>query len=149
MARPRPSLGCWSSRSARNWSPPWPPRRWRPRLDLSGPALPAGLALIELAVSPVRWEEWLTLNRLGLPAAAPRPSFDRAAMAIAAAAQGVGVALESTRLAAGELARGELVVLGGESVPRPAAGAAPSLQEGGAARRAAGRGLPGLAAGRS
>ena len=34
-------------------------------------------------------------------------------MAIAAAAQGVGVALESTRLAAGELARGELVVLGG------------------------------------
>ena len=83
------------------------------RLDLAGRALPAGLTLIDSAVSPVRWEEWLALNRLGPPPAAPRPSFDRAAMAIAAAAQGVGVALESTRLAAGELARGELVVLGG------------------------------------
>lgn len=89
-------------------------------LDLSGPALPAGLTLIDSAVSPVRWEEWLALNGLAGPAA-PRPSFDRAALAIAAAAQGVGAALESTRLAAGELARGELVVLGGgrfRGVPR-------------------------------
>jgi len=82
------------------------------RLDLVGPALPRGLVLIESAVSPVRWEDWLALNGLRAPVGGTRPSFDRAAMAISAAAQGVGAALESTRLAAEELARGELVELG-------------------------------------
>ncbi|MFZ4407116.1 MAG: LysR substrate-binding domain-containing protein [Paracraurococcus sp.] len=80
--------------------------------DLAGPALPHGLVLIESAVSPVRWADWLALNGLRPPAGGARPSFDRAAMAISAAAQGVGVALESTRLAAEELARGELIELG-------------------------------------
>ncbi|MBK1661195.1 LysR substrate-binding domain-containing protein [Paracraurococcus ruber] len=82
-------------------------------LDLSGPALPAGLRLIESVLSPVRWEDWLALNGLAAAPAGARPSFDRAAMAIAAAAQGIGVALESTRLAAAELTSGGLAELGG------------------------------------
>ena len=83
-------------------------------LGEAGAGLPPGLTLIESTLSPVPWDRWLALN--GLATARPggaRPSFDRAAMAISAAAQGVGAALESTRVAAGELARGELVELGG------------------------------------
>lgn len=68
-------------------------------------------ALIESQLSPVGWEEWCRLNNLAIPLG-PRPSFDRAAMAIAAAADGMGIALESVRLAERELARGELVILG-------------------------------------
>lgn len=68
------------------------------------------MVLIESQLSPVGWADWFEANNLALPLR-PRPSFDRAAMAIAAAADGLGVALESTRLAARELERGELVVL--------------------------------------
>lgn len=69
------------------------------------------LPLIDSTLSPVGWPDWFELQGLALPAR-PRPAFDRAAMAIAAAADGLGVALESTRLAARELERGELVELG-------------------------------------
>jgi DNA-binding transcriptional LysR family regulator len=68
------------------------------------------LVLIESQLSPVPWTDWFELNGLALPLR-PRPSFDRAAMAIAAAADGLGVALESTRLAAREIERGDLVLL--------------------------------------
>lgn len=69
------------------------------------------LTLIDSTLSPVTWPQWFERQGLPLPTA-PRPAFDRAAMAIAAAADGLGVALESTRLAARELERGELVELG-------------------------------------
>lgn len=69
------------------------------------------LTLIDSTLSPVTWPQWFERQQLALPAA-PRLAFDRAAMAIAAAADGLGVALESTRLAARELERGELVELG-------------------------------------
>lgn len=62
------------------------------------------------------WPQWFAFHDLLMPAR-PRPSFDRAAMAIAAAVDGMGVALESTRLAAREIERGELVVLGAERWP--------------------------------
>lgn len=75
------------------------------------------LALIDSQLSPVGWAEWFELNGLALPQR-PRPSFDRAAMAIAAAADGMGVALESTRLAAREIERGDLVVLGERSLQK-------------------------------
>ena len=68
------------------------------------------LVLIESQLSPVGWADWFALNGLSLPQR-PRSSFDRAAMAIAAAADGLGVVLESTRLAAREIERGELVAL--------------------------------------
>ena len=64
--------------------------------------------LIESETKQVRWSDWFARN--GLPA--PRPQgvrFDRSFLAIAAAADGLGVALESTRLAERELASGRLV----------------------------------------
>jgi LysR family glycine cleavage system transcriptional activator len=48
----------------------------------------------------------------------PQPSFDRAALVLAAAVDGLGVALESVRFAERELASGELVIVG-EGLYRP------------------------------
>jgi LysR family transcriptional regulator, glycine cleavage system transcriptional activator len=64
--------------------------------------------LIESETQQVRWSDWFARN--GLPA--PRPQgvrFDRSFLAIAAASNGLGVTLESTRLAERELASGRLV----------------------------------------
>lgn len=74
-------------------------------------ALVQRLPLIDATLSPLPWSRWFALQGLPMPRG-PRAAFDRAAMAIAAAADGLGVALESTRLAARELERGELVVVG-------------------------------------
>lgn len=75
------------------------------------------LVLIDSQLSGVSWASWFKLNGLKLPAR-PRPSFDRAALSISAAVDGVGVALESNRLAQREIERGELMVLGaGEFIP--------------------------------
>lgn len=64
--------------------------------------------LIESDNKQVRWPAWFAANALRAPA--PRGSrFDRSFMAIAAAADGLGVALESTRLAEREIAAGRLV----------------------------------------
>ncbi|AOW13588.1 LysR family transcriptional regulator [Hydrogenophaga crassostreae] len=79
------------------------------------------LMLIDSQLSPVGWVDWFDGNGIVLPSR-PRCSFDRAAMAIAAAVDGLGVALESTRLAGRELARGDLVVLearGAKPIDRP------------------------------
>ncbi|MBK9081328.1 MAG: LysR family transcriptional regulator [Rhizobiales bacterium] len=66
------------------------------------------LELIESDNKQVRWTDWFAAN--GLRAPSPRGSrFDRSFMAIAAAADGLGVALESTRLAERELDAGRLV----------------------------------------
>ncbi|MGI4801820.1 MAG: LysR substrate-binding domain-containing protein [Janthinobacterium lividum] len=85
--------------------------------DLSLPASLSRLTLIESVLSPVRWPDWFALNRLSPLPADPvsRPSFDRGALAVSAAVQGLGVALESTRFAQDEIARGELVLLGGHA----------------------------------
>ncbi len=64
--------------------------------------------LIQSDNKQVRWPLWLARN--GLPS--PRPPgvrFDRSFLAIAAAADGLGVALESTLLAEREIASGRLV----------------------------------------
>ncbi|MEZ5728779.1 MAG: LysR substrate-binding domain-containing protein [Burkholderiaceae bacterium] len=80
-------------------------------------ALLQRLTLIDSSLSPVGWREWFELQGLPLPPRS-RLAFDRAAMAIAAASDGLGIALESTRLAARELERGELVVLGSRRLRR-------------------------------
>jgi LysR family transcriptional regulator, glycine cleavage system transcriptional activator len=75
--------------------------------------------LIESETKQVRWSDWFARN--GLPA--PRPQgvrFDRSFLAIAAAVDGLGVTLESTRLAERELASGRLV--------RPLAGRAEDVR---------------------
>jgi LysR family transcriptional regulator, glycine cleavage system transcriptional activator len=75
--------------------------------------------LIESDNKQIRWPVWFAHNAL----AAPRPHgtrFDRSFLAIAAAVDGLGVALESTRLAERELASGRLV--------RPLAGRAEDVR---------------------
>ena len=74
-------------------------------------ARPADLAaerLIESEHNAVRWPDWFAANGLGPPPSGG-PAYDRSFLAIAAAADALGVALESTRLAARELASGRLV----------------------------------------
>ncbi len=67
-----------------------------------------GHALIDSTSKKVRWPEWFAAN--GLIAPEPRgPRFDRSFLSLRAAADGLGVALESTRLAERELAEGTLV----------------------------------------
>ncbi len=66
------------------------------------------LSLIESAHKQVRWPAWFSANGI-IPPAAHGNRFDRSHMAIAAAVDGMGIALESTRLAEREIARGDLV----------------------------------------
>ena len=67
-----------------------------------------GEMLIESDNKQVRWPEWFAAN--GLTGPEPRgPRFDRSFLSLSAAADGLGVALESTRLAERELASGRLV----------------------------------------
>jgi LysR family transcriptional regulator, glycine cleavage system transcriptional activator len=67
------------------------------------------LQLIESEMKRVRWTAWFAAN--GLSASAPGGyRFDRSFMAIAAACDGLGVTLESTRLAERELQSGRLVI---------------------------------------
>ncbi len=73
----------------------------------------AGAPLIQSTRNPVQWPEWLALNDQPQPDSPPRTSFDRGAMAVSAAIQGLGIALESRRFALHELATSELVELGG------------------------------------
>ena len=77
------------------------------RLITSPPAL-FGQTLIESDNRKVRWDMWFAANGLAVPP--PNGSrFDRSFLAIAAAVDGLGVALESLRLAERELASGRLV----------------------------------------
>jgi DNA-binding transcriptional LysR family regulator len=63
--------------------------------------------LIESEHKRVRWAGWFAANGMNPPS--PHGSrFDRSFLAIAAAVDGLGVTLESTRLAERELARGDL-----------------------------------------
>ncbi|MEE7490242.1 LysR substrate-binding domain-containing protein [Methylobacterium oryzae] len=64
--------------------------------------------LIQSDNKQVRWTHWFAQNQLAAqPSAGIR--FDRSFLALAAAADGLGVALESTRLAEREMAAGRLV----------------------------------------
>jgi LysR family glycine cleavage system transcriptional activator len=84
------------------------------RAGMDASALIACLPLIDSQLSRVTWSDWFGLNGLTMPDV-QRTSFDRAALAISAAVDEMGVALESTRLAERELSRGELVELGGDT----------------------------------
>ena len=64
--------------------------------------------LIDSDFKKVRWSDWFALNNIA--ANPPRAArFDRSFLAIMAAVEGLGVALESTRLAERELKSGRLV----------------------------------------
>jgi LysR family glycine cleavage system transcriptional activator len=67
-----------------------------------------GAELIESDNKRVRWNNWFQANDIAPPS--PRGSrFDRSFIAIAAAVDGLGIALESTRLAEREIKAGQLV----------------------------------------
>ena len=67
-------------------------------------------ALIDSDNKKVRWPDWFAAN--GLSAPPPRGMrFDRSFLAISAAVYGLGIALESTRLAEKEIADGSLVAI--------------------------------------
>jgi len=69
------------------------------------------VTLIDSQLSSITWSDWFAHNGMTLPNR-PRPSFDRAALVLSAAVDGMGAALETTRLAERELARGDLVIMG-------------------------------------
>jgi DNA-binding transcriptional LysR family regulator len=72
-------------------------------------------ALIDSDNKKVRWPDWFATNRM----TAPPPHgmrFDRSFLAISAAVNGLGIALESTRLAEKEIADGSLIpILAGKA----------------------------------
>jgi LysR family transcriptional regulator, glycine cleavage system transcriptional activator len=72
-------------------------------------------ALIDSDNKKVRWPDWLAAN--GLIAPPPHGMrFDRSFLAISAAVNGLGIALESTRLAEKEIANGALIpILAGKT----------------------------------
>ena len=79
------------------------------------------MVLIESQLNPVGWADWCKYNGLKMPRG-ERPSFDRGALAVAAAVDGMGVALETQLFVEAELARGELVAITGpglRAVERP------------------------------
>lgn len=66
------------------------------------------LALIQSTGQTVQWRGWFGANDLMAPTSFPL-AFDRSSMSIAAAVDGLGVAMESTLLAHKELSTGALV----------------------------------------
>jgi LysR family transcriptional regulator, glycine cleavage system transcriptional activator len=80
-------------------------------------ALMQQATLIESPLSRVTWRDWFAANGIAM-VDRPRPSFDRAALAISAAVDSMGIVLESTRLAERELARGDLVEVGADRFTR-------------------------------
>ena len=79
------------------------------RLQIATPDDLVGQDLIFSTVNLVQWPRWFAAN--GVPAAPTRYalSFDRSYMVIDAAIQGLGIALDSNRMAAPALRRGDLI----------------------------------------
>jgi LysR family transcriptional regulator, glycine cleavage system transcriptional activator len=67
-------------------------------------------ALIDSSSKKVRWPDWLAANGLTAPTFSGM-RFDRSFLAISCAVNGLGIALESTRLAEREIADGRLVAI--------------------------------------
>lgn len=65
-------------------------------------------ALIDSSAKKVRWPDWLAANGLSAPSFSSM-RFDRSFLAISCAVNGLGIALESTRLAEREIADGRLI----------------------------------------
>ncbi len=76
---------------------------------IAAPSDLLSLPLIQSDRKQVRWTDWFAENGVAPPSQQGRLRFDRSFLAIMAAANGLGVALESTRLAERELADGRLV----------------------------------------
>ncbi|EJN06792.1 LysR substrate-binding domain-containing protein [Phyllobacterium sp. YR531] len=75
---------------------------------LKSPRDLSGFPLIRSDLKRIQWIDWFELNNLGAPPL-PTMSFDRSFLAVDAAANDLGVALESNTLARRELENGRLV----------------------------------------
>ena len=73
------------------------------------PADLLGLPLIQSDRKQIRWPDWFAANDVPPPSQQGGLRFDRSFLAIAAAVNDLGIALESVRLAERELAEGRLV----------------------------------------
>jgi DNA-binding transcriptional LysR family regulator len=82
-------------------------------IDTSIPVeeLMSRLMLIESSLNHHTWEQWFEINHLK-NSSTRKMSFDRAALSVSAAVDGIGAVLESARFAEREISRGELVELG-------------------------------------
>ena len=69
-----------------------------------------GVRLIHSVKCPVSWEMWLTANHIPASVGFRGARFDRSFMAIDAAVNGLGVALDSEVLAEADLREGRLVI---------------------------------------
>jgi DNA-binding transcriptional LysR family regulator len=78
---------------------------------VSAQELMSKLTLIESSLNHHTWERWFEINHLKNPSSR-KMSFDRAALSVSAAVDGIGAVLESVRFAERELSRGELVEIG-------------------------------------
>lgn len=65
----------------------------------------------------MQWDDWCKPNGIQLPPG-EQPCFDRGSLAVSAGADGLGIALETTRFAQNEPTRGELVALDGPGFRR-------------------------------
>ncbi|MBU3594290.1 LysR family transcriptional regulator [Polynucleobacter sp. 71A-WALBACH] len=79
--------------------------------NLSVQELMSKLTLIESSLNNHTWEKWFETHGLKNPSSR-KMAFDRAALSVSAAVDGIGAVLESVRFAERELSRGELVELG-------------------------------------
>jgi len=70
------------------------------------------IMLLESSFSPVHWSDWFSLNTIRPSTLRTGPVFDRGSLVVAAAAQGLGVALETLRFAQAEVEAGSLVRFG-------------------------------------
>lgn len=85
---------------------------------ISSPTDLAGHTLIRSSLKTITWEDWFAANGVTAPTGVGM-RFDRSFMAITAAADGLGVCLDSTRLAERELRSGRLVELFGDEARHP------------------------------
>lgn len=81
------------------------------KLNVQAPAGLAAAPLIQSTVAIVQWQDWFRTNRADERPSAYALRFDRAQLSLDAAAQGLGVALESAVLAQPYLADARLVEL--------------------------------------
>jgi LysR family glycine cleavage system transcriptional activator len=94
------------------------PQRLRRPNVLRKPADLKNHTLIHSEINLVPWRDWLRLHQVEGIDLSRGPRFDRSFMAINAAVDGIGVALESRLLIQRELETGRLVLPFGEAGPR-------------------------------
>jgi LysR family glycine cleavage system transcriptional activator len=70
----------------------------------------AGMPLLQQSTRPDAWSQWFAQAQVDAPRALSGPRYEQFSMTVAAAAQGLGLALVPRLLMAPELARGELVI---------------------------------------